>query len=45
MMSYLPVDTWYRLLIWLLIGFLIYFGYGRSHSKVGRGEIAGARAR
>ena len=45
MMSYLPVDTWYRLLIWLAVGLLIYFGYGRSHSRAGRGDIAPARAR
>jgi APA family basic amino acid/polyamine antiporter len=43
MMSYLPLDTWYRLLIWLAIGFLIYFGYGKSHSRIGRGEVAPAR--
>jgi len=45
MMSYLPIDTWYRLLIWLGIGLLIYFGYGRSHSRAGRGDLAAARAR
>jgi len=45
MMSYLPIDTWYRLLIWLAIGFLIYFGYGRTHSRAGRGDMAPARAR
>jgi APA family basic amino acid/polyamine antiporter len=44
MMSYLPVDTWYRLLIWLGIGLLIYFGYGRSHSRAGRGEYSTAGA-
>src|SRR5829696_8081131 len=38
MMYGLPTDTWYRLLIWLAIGLLIYFGYGRSHSRVGRGD-------
>ena len=30
----LPLDTWYRLLIWMLIGFAIYFTYSRKHSKV-----------
>jgi APA family basic amino acid/polyamine antiporter len=30
----LPRDTWARLIIWLLIGFCVYFGYGRRHSKV-----------
>jgi APA family basic amino acid/polyamine antiporter len=27
--------NWTRLAGWLLIGFIFYFGYGRSHSKVG----------
>jgi len=31
----LPVDTWARLVIWMLIGLAIYFLYGRRHSKVG----------
>jgi len=35
MMSALPADTWIRLLVWMAIGLVIYFGYSRSHSKVG----------
>ncbi len=27
--------TWIRLVIWLLIGFAIFFGYGRRHSRLG----------
>jgi APA family basic amino acid/polyamine antiporter len=32
LMFSLPADNWYRLIIWLLIGFVIYFGYSRRHS-------------
>jgi APA family basic amino acid/polyamine antiporter len=34
LMVSLPRDTWYRLLIWLVIGMFIYFFYGRKHSRV-----------
>jgi basic amino acid/polyamine antiporter, APA family len=32
LMLTLPADTWIRLVVWLLIGFSIYFGYSRKHS-------------
>jgi APA family basic amino acid/polyamine antiporter len=32
LMFSLPAENWLRLLVWLLIGFAIYFGYGRKHS-------------
>ena len=37
MMLFLPPDTWWRLVIWLVIGLCIYFGYGMRRSSVGRG--------
>ena len=36
LMLTLPADTWIRLLVWLLIGFAVYFGYGRKHSVLQR---------
>ncbi|MFI5429860.1 amino acid permease C-terminal domain-containing protein [Aeromicrobium sp. UC242_57] len=33
----LSVETWIRFLIWLLIGFLVYFIYGYRSSRLGRG--------
>ncbi|HEX5085065.1 MAG TPA: amino acid permease [Blastocatellia bacterium] len=38
MMASLPLDTWIRLVVWLLIGFAIYFGYSRKHSRLQAGE-------
>lgn len=33
MMVGLPLPTWWRLVVWLLVGLVIYFFYGRKHSK------------
>jgi basic amino acid/polyamine antiporter, APA family len=40
----LPMDTKMRLVIWLAIGFVVYFGYSKSHSKLGRAEAGLAPA-
>jgi APA family basic amino acid/polyamine antiporter len=39
LMASLPLNTWIRLIVWLAIGMVIYFGYGRSHSRVGNPEL------
>jgi APA family basic amino acid/polyamine antiporter len=36
MMLFLPVDTWLRLVGWLLVGMVIYIGYGYRHTALGR---------
>src|SRR5688572_12327353 len=37
MMVFLPMDTWIRLLVWMLIGLDIYLVYGVKHSHLGDG--------
>ncbi len=36
LMFSLPVENWYRLLVWMLVGFAIYFSYGYHHSGLRR---------
>ena len=37
MMVFLPMDTWIRLLVWMLIGLDIYLVYGARNSHLGNG--------
>ncbi|MCW2530115.1 MAG: putative amino acid permease [Pseudonocardiales bacterium] len=41
LMHDLPLETWYRFLIWLVVGLIVYFGYSRKNSKL-RTRSAGA---
>ncbi|MFK8910015.1 amino acid permease [Streptomyces sp. YS-3] len=34
LMLNLPAETWLRFGIWMVIGFVVYFLYGRSHSRI-----------
>ena len=43
LMFSLPAENWVRLGVWLVIGLVIYFSYGRHHSTVGRLAQASAK--
>ena len=45
LMFSLPLGSWIRLLAWLAIGFVIYFGYGKRHSVLANGGAAAYEAR
>jgi APA family basic amino acid/polyamine antiporter len=36
----LPADTWLRLIIWMAIGLVIYFAFGKNNSRLARAEAA-----
>jgi APA family basic amino acid/polyamine antiporter len=37
LMASLPIETWVRFLVWLIIGLTIYFSYSRRHSEFAKG--------
>ena len=43
LMSGLPADTWARLIVWMLIGLVIYFTYSHRHSKLHQGPAGKPR--
>lgn len=38
MMAFLPLDTWIRLIVWMIIGFDVYLWYGIHYSKLSGGQ-------
>jgi APA family basic amino acid/polyamine antiporter len=40
MMAFLPLDTWIRLIVWMIIGFDVYLWYGIKYSKLSGGQPA-----
>lgn len=36
LMLNLPAETWLRFAVWMVIGFFVYFLYGRTHSRLAR---------
>lgn len=36
LMLNLPAETWFRFAVWMVIGFAVYFLYGRRHSRLGK---------
>ncbi|MBT2414251.1 amino acid permease [Streptomyces sp. ISL-12] len=45
LMLNLPAETWLRFGIWMAIGIVVYFLYGRGHSRLGRGETESGNSR
>jgi APA family basic amino acid/polyamine antiporter len=41
LMASLPLSTWLRLIVWLIFGMAIYFGYGRKHSRLAHSRQRG----
>ncbi len=41
MMVFLPLDTWIRLIVWMMIGFDLYLFYGMKHSVLNGGTFDG----
>ncbi len=44
LMASLPLSTWLRLIVWLIVGLVLYFTYGKKHSRVQQGLQAAPAA-
>ena len=45
LMANLAVETWLRFLVWLAVGLVVYFVYGRTHSRLAPGPGRSGRRR
>jgi APA family basic amino acid/polyamine antiporter len=45
LMASLPRETWERLVIWMVVGIVLYFAYGYKHSVLRHGSAIGATVR
>ena len=45
LMTRLPVETWLRFVVWMAIGFALYFAYGYTHSELRKRHEAEAAKR
>ncbi|MHA6784608.1 amino acid permease C-terminal domain-containing protein [Pseudonocardia saturnea] len=37
-MASLATETWLRFLVWLVVGLVIYFAYGRTHARPAKAD-------